>query len=251
MKKQHYFSVIIVLILCIAILYPICFIIISVIREPIGLFQILIRQPFYLYKFWKSLALGIVIVSLHAIISCMAGFGFAKFNFCCKQGLFFFMIILMMMPNQVTLVPNYIILDRLNLLDTWAALALPCIFSPFGTVLMTLSFRSVSDEILDAAKVDGADTWQSLWQVLVPAARGGLIGLVLLTFTDIWNMVEQPMVFLHNSEDYPLSVFLAVLNETNTPLSFAGSLLTMVPVLLMFLFFKDELVEGVEFTGVK
>ena len=155
----------------------------------------------------------------------------------------------MMMPVQVTLVPSYIILDRMGLLDTWAALALPAIFSPFGTVLMAQVFRSVPTDILDAARVDGAHLWQVLWRIAVPAAKGGLVSLILLTFVDVWNMVEQPMVFLQNARDYPLGVFLAV--QSGEAISLAGSLLSMLPVLLLFLYFRDELSEGVEFLGVK
>ncbi|MCD8160559.1 MAG: hypothetical protein LUE61_05145 [Clostridiales bacterium] len=77
-----------------------------------------------------------------------------------------------------------------------------------------------------------------------------MISLILLTFVDVWNMVEQPMVFLQDAEDYPLSVFLAVVNRTDLPLSFAGGLLSMLPTLLLLLYFRDELAEGVTFTGV-
>lgn len=251
MKKRYGFGTVLVLLLCVIVLFPAAYMLVGVIRSPEGLYQVLLRQPNYLYRFWKSLALGVAVVFVHAVVGCLGGFAFAKFRFRGRRGLYFLMIVLMMMPLQVTLVPSYIILDRLHLLNTWAALALPCMFSPFGAVLMTQAFRSVPDEILDAARVDGADTWQVLWQVLVPAARGGLISLILLTFVDAWNMVEQPMVFLSDQADYPLSVFLAVVNDTNQPLSFACGLLAMLPVLLLFLYFKDELAEGVEFTGVR
>ena len=117
---------------------------------------------------WLLLApilLGVAVVFLHGVISCMGGFAFAKLRFRWRRGLYFGLIVLMMMPVQVTLVPSYIILDRLGLLDTWAALALPAIFSPFGTVLMAQVFRSVPTDILDAARVDGAHLWQVLWRI--------------------------------------------------------------------------------------
>lgn len=251
MKKKHLLGTWIVLLLSFAVLFPLLFILAGTLRNPEGVYQILICEPFYLYRFWKSLALAGVVVLFQLVVSCMAGFAFAKYSFPAKDRLYFFLIVLMMLPVQVTLVPNYIIFDKLHLLNTWAALALPCVFNPFGTILMTLAFRSVSNEILDAAKVDGANTWVCLWRVLIPAARGGWISLLALTFVDVWNMVEQPMVFLQNTDDYPLSVFLAVANETDYSTSFAGALLTMLPVLLLFLYFKDELAEGLTFTGVR
>lgn len=234
-----------------AVLIPVGYMALGVLREPGSLYQILLRRPDYLMKFWKSLALGAVIVAVNLAVSCLGGFAFAHFSFRGKGAAHFLLIVLMMMPVQVTLVPNYIILDRLHLLDTWAALALPCIFNPFGTVLMAQVFRSVPGEILDAARVDGAGTGQVLWKILVPTARGGAVSLILLTFVDVWNMVEQPMVFLRDPADYPLSVFLAVMNESGLSLSLAGGLLSMLPVLLLFLYFRDELAEGVGFLGLK
>lgn len=216
-----------------------------------SLYQVFLRRPDYLIKFWNSLLLCGLIVFGQAIVSCMGGFAFAKYEFKGKNVLFFLLIVLMMMPVQVTLVPNYIVLDSLHLLGTRWALILPAAFLPFGTFLMTQIFKSVPNEILDAARLDGANTRQVLVRVLVPAGKGGFISLVLLCFIDAWNMVEQPMVFLKDASQYPLSVFLAMENASNYSLSFACGILAMLPVLLLFLFFNEELVEGIEFSGLK
>ncbi len=249
MKKRHWLPSSLILLLTASVVFPVGYLIFAALSRPEGLRQMLLTEPFTLYRFWKSLALCVIVVFLHGVISCMGGFAFAKLRFRWRRGLYFALVVLMMMPVQVTLVPSYIILDRMGLLDTWAALALPAIFSPFGTVLMAQVFRSVPTDILDAARVDGADFWKVLWRIAVPAARGGLVSLILLTFVDVWNMVEQPMVFLQNAKDYPLGVFLAV--QSGEAISLAGSLLSMLPVLLLFLYFRDELSEGVEFLGVK
>lgn len=213
--------------------------------------QVLLRQPDYLYKFWVSLGLCGAIVAGQLAVSCMGGFAFAKYRFGGKKVLFFLLIVLMMMPVQVTLVPNYIVLRRMQLIGSWWALILPAVFAPFGTFLMTQIFRSVPDEILDAARLDGANTAQVLLRVLVPAGKGGIISLMLISFIDAWNMVEQPVVFLQDSSRYPLSVFLASVNSQNFPLSFACGILAVLPVLLLFLFFNQELVEGIEFSGIR
>lgn len=214
-------------------------------------YQILLRRPDYLIKFWNSLLLCAAIVAGQLAVSCMGGFAFAKHRFRGKGVLFYLLIILMMMPVQVTLVPNYIVLERMGLLDSWWALILPAAFLPFGTFLMTQIFRSVPDEIVDAARLDGASTAGVLVRVLIPAGKGGFISLLLLSFIDAWNMVEQPMVFLTDPVRYPLSVFLAAVNQQNFSLSFACGVLAMAPVLLLFLFFNEELVEGIEFSGIK
>lgn len=150
-----------------------------------SIYQVFLRRPDYLMKFWNSLLLAAAAVGGQVVVSCMGGFAFAKFRFRGKGLLFFFLVILMMMPVQVTLVPNYVILDKLGLLGGWAALALPAVFSPFGTVLMTQIFRGIPDEILDAARLDGANTGQLLARVLAPAAKGGVVSLVLLSFIDV------------------------------------------------------------------
>ncbi|MEG1406938.1 MAG: carbohydrate ABC transporter permease [Ruthenibacterium sp.] len=216
-----------------------------------SLYQVFLRRPDYLIKFWNSLFLCGAIVAGQAVVSSMGGFAFAKYKFKGQNVLFFLLIIMMMMPVQVTLVPNYIVLDKLHLLGGWAALILPAAFLPFGTFLMTQIFKSIPDEILDAARLDGAGTRQILMRVLIPAGKGGFISLVLLSFIDAWNMVEQPMVFLKEQTQYPLSVFLASVNSSNFSLSFACGILAMLPVLLLFLFFNEELVEGIEFSGLK
>lgn len=216
-----------------------------------SLYQVFLRRPDYLIKFWNSLFLCGTIVTGQAFVSSMGGFAFAKYKFRGQHTLFFLLIILMMMPVQVTLVPNYIVLDKLHLLGGWAALILPATFLPFGTFLMTQIFKSIPDEILDAARLDGASTRQILLRVLIPAGKGGFISLILLSFIDAWNMVEQPMVFLKKQTQYPLSVFLASVNSSNFSLSFACGILAMLPVLLLFLFFNEELVEGIEFSGLK
>lgn len=216
-----------------------------------SLYQVFLRRPDYLMKFWNSLLMCGGIVAGQTLVSCMGGFAFAKYNFRGKNGLFFLLIILMMMPVQVTLVPNYIVLDKMGLLGSVWALVLPAAFLPFGTFLMTQIFKSVPDEILDAARLDGAGTAGILVRVLVPAGKGGFISLILLCFIDAWNMVEQPMVFLREQTQYPLSVFLATVNSSNFSLSFACGILAMLPVFLLFLFFNEELVEGIEFSGLK
>lgn len=242
---------VILMLLCLAVLLPLLYMIAGAVLHPSGFWQLLVRRPDYLLKFWKSLALCLGVGICNLVVSCMSGFAFAKYRFRGRSALYFLIILLMILPIQVTLVPNYIILDRLHVLDTWAALALPCIFTPLGTVLMAQVFRSVPDEILDSARIDGADTKTVLWRILVPAAKSGAISLLLLVFVDVWNMVEQPMAFLKDSAKYPLGVFLAIMNETNLPLSFAGGLLAILPVLLLFLYFQEELLAGLEFIGLK
>ena len=117
-------------------------------------YQVFLAQEQYLLRFWKSLGLCLCITAGQVVVSTLAGYGFAKCRFPGKNVLFFLLMVLMIMPLQVTLVPNYIMLDRLGLLDTYYALVLPMIFVPLGTFIMTQSFQAVPNEIIEAARLD-------------------------------------------------------------------------------------------------
>ena len=216
-----------------------------------GYYMVFLRRTNYLMKFWYSLFLCIAISAGQIFVSALGGFAFAKYPLPFKKGIFFLLMVLMMMPIQVTLVPNYIILDGLNLLDSWLALILPMAFMPFGTVFMAQIFKGIPDEILDAAKLDGAGTFQILFQIIAPITKGGIISVFLLSFVDAWNMVEQPITFLRDIFRYPLSVFLASVNQVNFELSFVCGVLAALPILLLFFFFHEELAQGIELSGVK
>lgn len=216
-----------------------------------GYYMVFLRSTDYLMKFWYSLFLCIAISAGQIFVSVLGGFAFAKYPLPLKKGIFFLLMVLMMMPVQVTLVPNYIILDGLGLIDSWLALILPMTFLPFGTVFMAQVFQGIPDEILDAAKLDGAGTLQILFRVMAPIGKGGIISVFLLSFVDAWNMVEQPITFLRNILRYPLSVFLASVNQVNFELSFVCGVLAALPILLLFFFFHEELAQGIELSGVK
>lgn len=216
-----------------------------------GYYQILLRRPDYLVKFWNSLFYSAVIVGGQAAVSCLAGYAFARFSFPGKNAVFFVIIILMMMPYQVTLVSNYIILDKLHLLGGWAAVILPTIFSPFGVFLMRQAAVSIPAEILESAKLDGAGPLRTLGSIVVPLCKSGVCSLVILSFIDVWNMVEQPLVFLSERGQYPMSIFLSQMNSSAPELGFACGVLAMAPVVLLFLFFEQELTEGIAASNLK
>lgn len=213
-----------------------------------GWYQVFIRQPHYLFKFWNSLLLACAIAFGQTLVSCLAGYGFSKFRFRGKEALFFLVIILMMMPYQVTLVSNYLMLDKLGLVGSWWALILPAAFSPFGVFLLRQVFDTCSSELLEAARLDGAGDLRILFGILIPRCRAGVVSLVILSFIDAWNMVEQPIVYLKSEYDYPLSIFLSRLNGQDVGLLCTCGVLAALPVVLLFLYYDQELTEGVTLT---
>ena len=210
--------------------------------------EVFLTRPHYLAKFWNSLGISVAIVVGQVLLSCLAGYGFSKFRFWGKEVLFFLLIIIMMMPYQVTLVSNYLMLDKLGLLDSQWALILPAAFSPFGVFLLRQVFDTCPNDILEAARLDGAGNLRILFRILVPRCRAGVISLGILSFIDAWNMVEQPLVFLKSRYDYPLSVFLTQMRGGNIGVMCTCGVLAALPVILLFLYYDQELTEGVTLT---
>ena len=168
-------------------------------------YDVFLASPKYLFRFWKSIGMAVCIAAGQLLISV---FGFAKYNFPGRNFLFFLLMILMTLPVQVTLVPDFIMLGYMNLLNTYAALILPSIIVPLGTFILTQSFKSVPDTVLDAAMLDGCGVLRMLLYVVSPMNKSGLVCVLLLSFLDAWNMVEQPIAFLKEAEQYPVSVAL-------------------------------------------
>ena len=163
--------------------------------------------------------------------------------------IFFAYIILMLMPYQVTLVPNYLVSEYLGILGTRWAIILPGIFSPFSVYLLTKVMRRIPKAYFEAARLDGAGEWQIFWHVCMPLTRSALLSVGLLVFIDYWNMVEQPLILLENEAEYPLSVFLSQINSGDVGLAFAVAVVYMIPALLMFLYGEEYLVEGITYSG--
>ena len=216
-----------------------------------GYYHALIRRPDFLISFWNSLLLALCIVAGQIVISSLAAYAFSFFDFRLRNLLFFLVIILMMMPYQVTLVSNYIVLDRLGLIGGYPSVILPGICSAFGVFLLRMVMDSVPREIVEAAKIDGASHLKILRSIALPNCRAGLVSLTVLSFIDCWNMVEQPLVFLKDSSMYPLSIYLTEMNQSNFTLGFAGGMIAMLPVMLLFFFFEDDLVKGISATNLR
>lgn len=208
-------------------------------------YQVFLAEPGYLTKFWRSLGLCLVIALGQTLVSCLGGIAFAKYEFPGKRFLFLLMALFMILPIQVTLLPNYILLENMHLLGTWWALILPGIFSPFGTVWLTLVFQTLPGEWMEAASLDGAGILTTVFRILTPAARPAIITLFVVSFVDSWNMVEQPVTFLEGPEQYPLSVFLAGITENSVPVQAVCGILCLIPVTFLFLYYQDELAEGI------
>ena len=210
---------------------------------------VLLKSPDYLLKFWNSVILVVPIVVFQLVVACLASYGFTRYRGRLREIIFFIYIILMLMPYQVTLVPNFLVSRWLHLLDTNWAIWLPGIFSPYAVFLITKYMRRIPVSILEAAKIDGAGEWQIFTQVCMPLCKGALCSVAILIFIDFWNMVEQPLIMLSDEQMHPLSVFLSKINSGEIGLAFAVATIYMVPTLLIFLYGEEYLVEGITYQG--
>jgi len=157
----------------------------------------------------------------------------------------------MILPLQVTLMPNYLVLQGLGLIGTYLSLALPMIFVPLGTFIMTQSFRAIPDSVVEAARLDGCGTLEMIPRILLPANSSGFICTAMLSFVDAWNMVEQPLTYLEDFYDYPISVALASVSPAEPTVLLACCVLVTLPALFLFLIFNRELSEGITLGGEK
>lgn len=209
----------------------------------------LIRSPEYLIKFWNSLLYVLPMVLFQLAIASSAAYSFARWRSRTREVVFFLYIILMLLPYQVTLVPNYLVSKWTGILNTKSAVILPGIFAPFSVFLLTRFMRRIPRELVEAAKLDGANEWQIFTKIFLPQCAGPLVSVTILIFIDYWNMVEQPLILLSDTEKYPLSVFLSYINSTEVGVAFALATVYMIPPLLLFLWGEEYLVEGIISSG--
>lgn len=199
-------------------------------------YQVYFRKPEYLYEFFNSLIITVPTVIGQTLVSSLAAFAFAKLRFPLRDKLFFVYIILLILPLQVTIVPNYIILDNLGLLNSFLSIILPGTFSAFGICILRQSIKYISSASIDAARIDGAGYLKIFTRIIFPQIKGGLITLILLSFIDNYNAVEQPLIYFEDKGMYPLSLTLTQIETSDFGIIFACGVMFMIPPLLIFLY---------------
>ena len=254
-KLRNLWSVALSFFLCAVCIVPFIYVLIISLQDAEGAFslkyyyEVFVGNSQYLFKFWNSIALSVCAAIGQVIVSALAGFGFAKYKFPGKNILFFILIILMILPLQVTLIPNYIVLDKLNMLDSYASLILPAIIVPLGTFILTQSFKAIPNNVIEAARLDGCNLFVLFCRVAMPMSRNALICTFLLSFLDTWNMVEQPITYLKSFADYPIAVALASVPPGDPTVLLTACVLVTLPPLFLFAFFNRELTEGISWGG--
>ena len=210
---------------------------------------VLFQSPEYLLKFWNSVILTLPIVAGQVLIASFASYGFFKCRSRMKNVIFFLYIILMLMPYQVTLVPNFLVSEALGILSTRWAIILPGLFTPLSVFILTKSMRRIPPAVIESARLDGAGELSVFFKICLPTCSSALYSVIILTFIDNWNMVEQVLVLLGDSDKQPLSVFLSTINAGEVGVAFAVATVYMIPPILLFLHGEENLVEGIGYSG--
>ncbi len=214
-------------------------------------YKTFLLSPAYLQKFWNSLLYVVPITVFQVLVAALAAYGFSRCGGKLRSVIFFSYVVLMLMPYQVTLVPNYLVSKWLGIYDTAWAIVLPGVFAPFGVYLLTRFMRRIPRAYVEAAQLDGASEWIIFTRIYLPQCKSALYSVALLVFFDYWNMVEQPMVLLETEEKLPLSIFLSTINQEEAGVAFAAAVIYMIPCLLLFLHGEEHLEEGIVTGGMK
>ncbi|GKU77359.1 sugar ABC transporter permease [Paenibacillus sp. L3-i20] len=213
--------------------------------------EVLIHKPVFLHMLWNSVFMVVPIIAFQVLVASLASYAFAKLRFPGREKLFILYVLTMLMPFQVTLVPNYIIADKLGLMNTTSAIILPGIFSAFGVFMLRQFVMHIPTSYIEAAKIDGAGHLRIFYQIIVPLVQPGIAALVVLLFVDNWNMVEQPLIFLEDTFKQPLSLYLSYINQEARGVAFAASVLYMTPMVMLYLYAESYFVQGIQLSGVK
>lgn len=214
--------------------------------------EIFLDSPAFFVMFWNSIKITFGVLIGQLIVGTMAAWGFAKYKFPGKKFFFLLYIILMLLPFQVLMLSDYLVLDRLKLTDNLWGIILPGVFSTFPVFIVHRFFTEIPDSLVESAKLDGAREWQLFWYIALPIGSSGIIASLVLGFLEYWSLIEQPLTFLKDKSLFPLSIFLPdITNVSKSGMAFAASVVTFLPALLVFLGGQDYLEQGIMAGAVK
>ncbi len=214
-------------------------------------YRLLIESPAFYRLFWNTVGMTAAILLGQLVVGLPSAWAFATFRFRGRDFLFGLYVVLMLLPFQVMLLPQYIVLQKLQMYNHPAAVVLPAIFSTFPVFIMYRGFTQIDGEILEAARLDGAGEWQIFLQIGLPLGKMGIQAAIVLSFLEYWNLVEQPMAFLEEQAMWPLSLYLPQIDISQAGFAFAVAVMVLIPALFVFALGQDALEEGIAYIGVK
>ena len=197
---------------------------------------------------------AVVTVAAQLLFCSMAAYAFAKLKFPGRDVIFVTLLAVLMVPSSFFILPQYLIIQKLGLLNTIPALFIPNLFSAFGTFLLRQFFLSLPSDLEDAAALDGCTPLTTYWRIMLPLAKPGLVSLGILTLRFAWNDLMWPLIVNTSQDKMTLTAGLAYMQgqyQTNFPEMMAGAMMAIIPLLVLFAVFQRQFIEGIALTGIK
>jgi multiple sugar transport system permease protein len=217
-------------------------------------FKEVLAKPNFLMVYKNTIITTVVTVLGQVGLCAMAGYGFARIHFPGRDILFVLILGVLMIPPQIFLMPQYLIIQNMGLLNTIPALFLPNLFSAFGTFLLRQSFLSLPKELEEAAMLDGCNRFQIFLRIMLPLTKSSLVALSIMVMKFAWNDLMWPLIVNTSAKKMTLAPTLAsMISEygSNYPVQMAGAVLSILPIVILFIIFQKQFIEGVASTGVK
>lgn len=215
----------------------------------------LFRRLDFLRYFWNSTLIAVLVTLGNIVFTSAAGYALAKIPFRGRGAVFGIVLATLMVPTSVTLVPLYILMSRLSLLNTYAGVILPLVAGPFGVFLMRQFMGQLPDDLIEAAEVDGASHLRIFARIAMPLSLAPVAVLGIFTFLGTWNAFLWPLIVLTDQDKYTLPIALALAaigqNSTDYGLLMAGSVAIITPVVVVFMLFQRQFTESIAMTGIK
>ncbi len=216
-----------------------------------GFIETLFYEPEFYVVFWNSVKLTAFIVAGQMFVAVPAAWGFSRCHGRLASLLFYVYTILMLLPFQVTMLSNYLVIDAIGIKDTHAAVILPAVFSTFPVFLIYRSFLGVPEEVYEAFSLESSSRLRMFYHVGVPLAMPGIKAAALLGVIEYWNMVEQPLLFLKTPALWPFSLYIPGISYDNISYIFVCSLIVLLPMVLIIFGGKEAVSEGIGAMAVK
>ena len=195
-----------------------------------------------------------VIVGVQIILCSMAAYAFGRIKFLGRNVIFAALLAALMVPSSFFILPQYLLLQKMGLLNTIPALFIPGLFSAFGTFLMRQFFMALPNDLEDAARIDGCNHFMIFTKIMFPLVKPGVVALAILTLRSAWNDLMWPMIVNTSPEKMTLSAGLSFLQgqyTTDYPIMMAGAVLAVLPLLVLFAIFQKQFIEGIALQGIK
>lgn len=213
--------------------------------------KLLFFTPQFLNAFWNSVFLVTAILFFQLLLAVPAAWAFAVYRFRFSRFLFTVYIVLMLMPFQVTMLSQYIILNDINVMNTHLALLIPAAFSTFPVFLIYRGFCDIPRDLLEAGRIDGAGELGLFLRMGLPLSSGSILAAGVLGFLEYWNMIEQPLAFLQDQSLWPLSLYLPADAAGQEGEAFAASVILLLPAVFVFLLGREYLEKGIVASALK